>query len=98
MHKLELSEVCGVSEANEVKAMSEKELLQFKMMHQTLTRIAKDYMTPDQLRRKSQKSFGLDYEEALEYAYENMQQSAKNTLRQVRLPKPKRIESREAAL
>lgn len=47
------------------------------------------YETPDQLRRMSRKQWGLDYEEALGYSYENIQQVAKNAIRGIRLPKGK---------
>lgn len=53
----------------------------------TLERIAKGYQTPDQLRRSSQREWGLDYEEALEYAYDNIQQLAKNAIKGLRKPK-----------
>ncbi len=52
-----------------------------------LKKIAKDYMSPDQLRRKAEKAYGLSYEEALKYAYENMQQEAINAIRGKRAPK-----------
>lgn len=38
----------------------------------TLKRISKDYQTPAQLQRNSNKDFGLSYEESLEMAYENI--------------------------
>jgi hypothetical protein len=44
------------------------------------------YETPDQLRRNSHKSWGLGYEEALEYAYENIQSTAKQVLKGMRRP------------
>lgn len=50
------------------------------------------YQTPDQLRRSSQKSWGLDYEEALGYAYENIQGTAKNAIKGVRIPKGKGVQ------
>ena len=34
------------------------------------------YMTPAQLRRSADKTYGLAYEEALEYAYENIRAEA----------------------
>ncbi|KVF22901.1 hypothetical protein WJ06_10100 [Burkholderia cepacia] len=49
--------------------------------------IAKAYQTPAQIRRNSEKKYGLPYEEALEYAYENIQQEARNAIRGVRAPK-----------
>lgn len=53
-------------------------------------RVITKYQTPDQLRRRSEKMYGLSYEEALEYAYENVQQTAKDAIRGVRLPKEKK--------
>ncbi len=35
------------------------------------------YMSPEQLRRKCQRTYGLEYEEALEYAYENVLDEAR---------------------
>lgn len=46
------------------------------------------YQSPDLLRRSSQKDWGLGYEEALEYAYENVIGTAKAAIKGVRLPKP----------
>ena len=57
-------------------------------LYDALKRITK-YQTPDQLRRSSQKQWGLDYEEALGYAYENIQQTAKDAIKGVRLSKGK---------
>ena len=48
----------------------------YNQMLATLRRISK-YQSTNQLRRDSQKDYGLDYEEALEYAYENIQSEAK---------------------
>lgn len=65
--------------------MDKKDLVIVKL-YTALKRIAK-YETPDQLRRNSHKDWGLDYEEALGYSYENIQQEAKNAIKGVRLPK-----------
>lgn len=61
--------------------------------YDTLRKIARDFMTPDQLRRAAQKSYGLDYEEALEMAYENIQSLAKAAIHGKRRPTspPRRI-------
>lgn len=45
------------------------------------------YMTPNQLRRESEKKYGLDFTEALEMAYENVRDEAKAALKGYR---PKR--------
>jgi hypothetical protein len=50
----------------------------------TLKRIAA-YDPPERLRRNSGKMWGLDFEEAIEMAYENMQQEAKSAIRGVRV-------------
>jgi hypothetical protein len=53
------------------------------------------YDTPDKLRRRAQRDYGLDGAEAIEYAYENVLQEARNAIKGVRRPKPK-IESNSA--
>lgn len=53
-----------------------------------LKRIAA-YQTPDQLRRGAEKQYGLSYEEALEYAYENVLSEARVATKGKRRPKPK---------
>lgn len=67
--------------------MDNKDLVIVKL-YDALKRITK-YQTPDQLRRNSGKEWGLDYEEALGYAYENIQQTAKDAIKGVRQPKGK---------
>lgn len=51
-----------------------------------LRRIAA-YDSPDRLRRSSEKQWGLAFEEAMEMAYDNIQQEARNALRGVRVPR-----------
>jgi len=51
----------------------------------TITR----YQTPDNLWRHSERDWGLPWEETLASSYENMQQTAKDAIKGVRLPKPK---------
>lgn len=41
-----------------------------------------NYQTPDQLRQSASDEYGLDYEEALEMAYENIQEEARAALSQ----------------
>lgn len=55
--------------------MTTKQKEQFNRMRATLKRISTGYMTPAQIQRD--KEAGLDYEEYLEYAYENIQAEAK---------------------
>lgn len=65
---------------------------QFNIMLLTLRNIADGYQAPEQLRRSSQIDYGLDYEECLEMAYENIQEEARRAVRGVRpiqTPTPK---------
>lgn len=65
--------------------MSNNELAYFN----TLRRIAREYQTPDQLRKSAERDFGVSYEEALEMAYENLQSEAERTIKGKRRPKQK---------
>lgn len=67
--------------------ITEKQFNDFKVMHIALKAIATDYQTPDQLQRNSEKQIGLEYEEALEMSYENIQSTAKAAIKGVKLPK-----------
>jgi hypothetical protein len=51
--------------------MTEKQKNQFNVMLKALRCISKEFLTPEQLFKNSQKLYGLDYTEALEMAYEN---------------------------
>ena len=55
--------------------ITEKQKNQFNIMLNSLKRI-KAYQSPKQLRRDSGKDWGLNFEEAIEMAYENMQNEA----------------------
>jgi len=66
-----------------------KEQLTIIRLYTALKTITK-YQTPEQLQRDSTKKWGLDYTEAMEYAYENIQGTAKNAIKGVRLPKEKK--------
>ncbi len=55
-------------------------------MYDALKRISK-YMSPDKMRRQSQKLYGLEPDEAIEMAYENVVQEAKDAIKGVRRPK-----------
>lgn len=57
--------------------ITQKQAIQFNQMLYSLRLISKKYQTPDQLRRSSEKNIGLEFGEALEYAYENIQGEAK---------------------
>jgi hypothetical protein len=54
-------------------------------LYDALKRIAKGYMTPDQIKRDSKKEMGLNYEEYLEMSYENIQNDAKRAIHGVRI-------------
>ena len=56
-----------------------------------LRRIARGYRTPKHLRRTCERDFGLEYVEALEMAYENIQEDAAKALKGVRLTPVKKV-------
>lgn len=58
-------------------------------MYTALKRITL-YDSPEKLRRHSEGRYGLGYDEALEYAYENVIDEARKGLRGVRLPRAKK--------
>jgi len=64
---------------------------QFERMHRALQAISKHYLSPEKLRKECGRGYGagIEYQEALEMAYENMQSLAKSTLKGIRLPKQK---------
>lgn len=60
------------------------------LLFDALKRIGRDYMTPDQIRRAAAKEHGgPNYEEYLEMSYENIQQTAQNAIRGLRIKRPK---------
>lgn len=50
----------------------------------TLKKISKAYMTPDQLKKNSEKMYGLEYEECIEMVYENIQEDARIAAKNVK--------------
>jgi len=64
--------------------MTEKQKEQFNRMLITLRRIAKDYMTTNQLKKSAEVEFAEDYENLLEMSYENIQQEARAGSRGIR--------------
>lgn len=64
---------------------TDKRLEREQRMYDALKRITK-YQTPTQLQRGAEKEYGLQYEEALEYAYENVLQEAKLAIKGMRRP------------
>lgn len=53
-------------------------------MRDALQKIAKDFDTSSSLIKRAEADYGLDPVEALEYAYDNIQQAAKDGLKGVR--------------
>lgn len=47
------------------------------------------YQSPDRMRRSSDKDWGLDFEETLEYAYENVIEEARRAIKGKRRPADK---------
>lgn len=68
--------------------MTSKQREQFNRMRDCLRRIGHNYQTTEQLRRDSGDDYGLDYDEALEMSYDNIQQEARNAVCGVREIKP----------
>jgi hypothetical protein len=64
---------------------TDKRLEREQRMYDALKRITR-YQTPMQLQRNSEKEYGLQYEEALEYAYENVRQEARLAIKRIRRP------------
>lgn len=52
-----------------------------------LRKIAKEFMSPEKLRRDSEKLYGLRYEECLEMAYDNIRAMAAAAIHGKRMPK-----------
>jgi uncharacterized protein (UPF0147 family) len=55
--------------------MTTEEKTNYNRMHAMLVKISSDYQTPEDIRESSEE-MGLDYDEALEMAYENIQSEA----------------------
>lgn len=71
--------------------ITKRQAEQFNRMAKTLRKISKMYQNIDQIKRNSGKDWGLDYEEALEMAYENMQQDAHTGVKgvaEIKIPAP----------
>lgn len=64
--------------------MSETQKQQFNRMRKVLKNIANGYQSTDQLRRFSEKDFGLDYTDALEMSYDNIKILASDAVRGVK--------------
>ena len=55
--------------------------------YDALKKIASDYQTSTQLRRNSERQYGLPFEEVIEMAYDNIQGIAKAAIKGKRRPK-----------
>lgn len=66
--------------------MTDREQQKFNQMYEALLRISKGYVSVAQVPRNADR-IGLTPEEFMEYAYENIQQEAKNGLHGIRRPK-----------
>lgn len=64
--------------------ITEKQLNQFNTMRMVLFQICNRYQTVNQLRKSSNSDYGLEYEEALEMAYENIKEQAKLAIKGVK--------------
>ena len=64
--------------------MTDLQRIQFNNMRNALIVISRKYMTTNQIRKQSEKDYGLDYGEALEMAYENVQSIAKEAVKGVK--------------
>src|ERR1044072_1113919 len=63
-----------------------KKLSNEYIMFVALETIAKNYETSSELRKSSKNNYGLDYEEALEMAYDNIQSTAKSAIKGIKRP------------
>lgn len=61
--------------------MTDKQKTQFNAMHAALVSLSKDYQTPNQLRKSAKNSYGLDYEEALEWPMRTCRRRPKQRFR-----------------
>lgn len=67
--------------------MTPKQKDQFNRMRDALKAIATKYATPDRLRDQAMKEYGLDFEEVIEMAYQNIQAEAAHAVKGVRAMK-----------
>jgi len=63
--------------------ITEKQKRDFNEMLRSLRLIAQGYQSSDQLRRNAEKEYGLSSSELIEYAYDNVQNEAKNSIKGV---------------
>lgn len=72
--------------------VNEKLLRQAQTLYDALKRITK-YQSPEQLLRNGEKNWGCSGEEALQYAYENIQGEARAAIRGMRRPEAKKTKA-----
>lgn len=58
-----------------------------RKLYDALKRIARQYESATRLRKGAERHYGISGDEAIEMAYENIQQEARSALRGVRLPR-----------
>lgn len=68
--------------------ITQNQMFQFNRMLLALKTITQ-YQSPEKLKKDSEKDWGLGYEEALEGAYDNIQQQAKSAVKGIKGIKPK---------
>lgn len=56
--------------------MTEQEKINYNKMFNILLKISSQYQTPGEIKDNSEETFGLDFEEALEMSYDNIQLEA----------------------
>jgi hypothetical protein len=69
-----------------ISAQAAKQQITITRLYFALKKITR-YQSPAYLRRNSRRDWGCEYEEALEYAYENIQQTAKDAIKGMREPR-----------
>lgn len=67
--------------------MTQKQKDQFNRMRNALINISRNYQKPNLIRKSSEKQYGLDYTEALEMSYENIQSEASYAVKNVKVLK-----------
>lgn len=68
--------------------MTPKQKEQFNRMRNALKRIASHYESVEDIERHAEKKWGLPPEEAIRYAYDNVQDEARSAVRGVQEIKP----------
>ena len=63
--------------------MTTEEKTNYNRLHAMLVKISSDYQTSQEIRESSE-DMGLEYEEALEMAYENIQCEALNIVKNIK--------------